>query len=154
MATAVAKREPQTSRGFFRRPLQSIREEMQDLVSQVLGDEAPSWFPASIAPNIDVSETDHAVEVRMDLPGIKPEEIDIQLSNNLLTVSGERKEEKEEKGKTFHRVERRMGSFSRSVLLPCCVQETKVDAKYQNGVLSISLPKTEEAKSHKIKVKS
>src|SRR6185295_17886631 len=120
MATAVAKREPQTSRGFFRRPLQSIREEMQDLVSQVLGDEAPSWFPASIAPNIDVSETDHAVEVRMDLPGIKPEEIDIQLSNNLLTVSGERKEEKEEKGKTFHRVERRMGSFSRSVLLPCC----------------------------------
>jgi HSP20 family protein len=111
---------------------------MQDLFSQVLGEEGPGWFPAALSPNADVSETDHAVEVRMDLPGIKPEEIEIHLSNNLLTVSGERKEEKEEKGKTFHRVERRMGSFSRSIMLPCCVQESKVDAKYKDGVLSIS----------------
>ena len=155
MATALTKREPQTSRGLFRSsPLQTIREEMQDLVAQVLGDQSPSWFPVSLLPKADISETDHAVEVRMDLPGIKPEEIDIQLSNNLLTVSGERKEEKEEKGKTFHRVERRMGTFSRSILLPCCVQEAKVDATYGNGVLSISLPKTDEAKAHKIKVNS
>ncbi len=155
MAATLTKREPQGLRTFFRRcPLDSVRDEMQNVFSQVLGDEGPSLPWERSMPMLDVSETDHAVEVRMDLPGIKPEEIDIQLNNNLLTVSGERKDEKEEKGKTYHRVERTMGSFSRSVLLPCNVQESKVDAKYQAGVLSITLPKTDEAKSHKIKVKT
>jgi HSP20 family protein len=89
----------------------------------------------------------------MDLPGIKPEEIDIQLSNNVLTISGQREESKQEKGETFHRVERRSGSFSRSVTLPCAVAEDRVDARYTDGVLSVTLPKTDEAKSRKIKIK-
>ena len=71
----------------------------------------------------------------------------------MLTVSGERKEEREEKGKTYHRVERRVGSFSRSVTLPCPVREDAVDAQYKNGILTIKLPKTEEAKARKITVK-
>ena len=90
----------------------------------------------------------------MDVPGLKPEEIEIQLNNGILTVSGERREEKEEKGKTFHRIERRHGSFSRSVTLPAAVAEDKVDAQCHDGVLTITLQKTEEAKSRKIKVKS
>jgi HSP20 family protein len=72
----------------------------------------------------------------------------------MLTISGERKDEKEEKGKTFHRVERHYGSFSRSVTLPSAVAEDKVDAQYHDGVLTVTLQKTEEAKSKKIKVKT
>jgi len=103
---------------------------------------------------VDVCETEAAVEVRMDLPGVKADEIDIQMSDTFLTVTGHRTEEKEEKGKTYHRVERRHGTFARTVALPCCVNEAKVDAQYKDGVLKIMLPKTEEAKSRKIKVRS
>jgi HSP20 family protein len=102
---------------------------------------------------LDLSETDTAVETKMDLPGVKPEEIEIQLNGNVLTVSGERKEEQEEKGKTYHRLERRVGNFSRSMTLPCPVEEDEVAASYKDGVLSITLPKTDEAKTRKIKIK-
>ena len=89
----------------------------------------------------------------MDIPGMEAKDIDIQVNANVLTVSGERKEEREEKGKTYHRVERRVGAFSRSVTLPCPVKEDAVDAQYKNGILTIKLPKTEEAKARKITVK-
>ena len=90
----------------------------------------------------------------MDIPGMEAKDIDIQVNGHLLTISGERKEEKEEKGKTYHRIERRSGSFSRSVTLPCPVKEEAVDAQYKNGILMVKLPKAEEAKSKKIAVKS
>jgi HSP20 family protein len=89
----------------------------------------------------------------MDIPGMEAKEIDIQVNANVLTVSGERKEEHEEKGKTYHRIERRVGSFSRSITLPCPVKEDAVEAQYKNGILAIKLPKTEEAKARKILVK-
>jgi HSP20 family protein len=85
---------------------------------------------------------------------VSPKEIDVQVSGNQLIVSGERKEEQEEKGETFHRVERRTGRFSRSILLPCDVQDDGVDAKYQEGVLKITLPKTSEATTRHIEIKS
>ena len=107
-----------------------------------------------LSPHFDLSETDNALEIRMDAPGLKPADIDIQVSGNVLTLSGERKEEQEERGRTFHRVERRSGSFSRSVMLPCTVQEDKIEAKYADGVLAVVLPKTEAARSRKIKVQS
>jgi HSP20 family protein len=90
----------------------------------------------------------------MDIPGMETKDIDIQVNGNLLTISGERKEEREEKGTTFHRVERRVGSFSRTVTLPCPVKEDAVDAQYKNGTLTVKLPKTEETKSKKITVKT
>jgi HSP20 family protein len=102
---------------------------------------------------LDVAETEKSLEIHMDLPGVTAKDIDIQVNGNLLTISGERKEEKEEKGKTFHRVERSYGSFSRTVTLPCDVNENEVAAEYKDGVLTIKLPKTEESKAHKIKVK-
>jgi HSP20 family protein len=101
-----------------------------------------------------MSETEKTISLRLDLPGVAPKEIDIQVSGNQLTVSGERKEEKEEKGETFHRVERRAGRFSRSIMLPCNVQDDKVEAKYQDGVLQITLPKTAEATARHIEVKT
>jgi HSP20 family protein len=154
MATAVAKSEPRQLRPWFRRgPLESIREEMQDLLSRTFGEEGDFFSLNRIAPSLDLSETSGALEVRMDVPGMEAKDIDIQVNANVLTVSGERKEEREEKGKTYHRVERRVGSFSRSVTLPCPVKEDGVDAQYKNGILTIKLPKTEEAKARKITVK-
>lgn len=154
MATAIAKSEPRRLRTLFRRgPLESIREEMQDLISRTFGEEGDLWSVDRITPSLDLSESDNAVEVRMDIPGMEAKDIDIQVNANLLTVSGERKEEREEKGKTYHRVERRVGAFSRSVTLPCPVKEDAVDAQYKNGTLTIKLPKTEEAKARKITVK-
>ena len=78
---------------------------------------------------------------------------DIEVRADTLHVRGEHTEEREEKGKTFHRIERRAGSFSRSVALPCSVDEEKVTAECRDGVLTISLPKTEESKTRKVKVK-
>lgn len=154
MATAIAKSEPRGLRTLFRRrPLESIREEMQDLISRTFGEEGDLWFADRITPSLDLAETDNALEVRMDIPGMEAKDLDIQVNANVLTVSGERKEEHEEKGKTYHRIERRVGTFSRSVTLPSPVKEDAVDAQYKNGILTVKLPKTEEAKSRKITVK-
>ncbi len=154
MASTLTKREPRHMRPWFRLgPLENIREEMEEFISRTFGDGAESWG-VRVVPSLDLSETDSALEVRMDVPGMESKDIDIQVNGNLLTISGERKEEREEKGKTYHRLERRVGSFSRSVTLPCPVQENAVDAQYKNGILTIKLPKTDEAKAHKITVKS
>jgi len=140
-------------RGGGREGLSTLRNEMENLLSNIFEEESDGWFGGTLKPSVDLSETDNAVEVRMDLPGVKAEEINIHINNNLLTVSGERKEEKETKDKTYHRVERRTGSFSRSFGLPCAVAEDEVAADYQDGVLNITLPKAEEAQGRKIKVK-
>jgi HSP20 family protein len=103
-------------------------------------------------PALDLSETNEAIEVRMNVPGVKPENIDVQVNGSLLTITGKSEEEKEEKGKTYHRIERRQGQFSRSVTLPCSINEEKVIANCKEGVLSIHLPKTAEAKNRRIKV--
>lgn len=154
MSTTATKREPRSVGTWFRRgPLGSLREEMEDLFSRAFGEEGGLWPSERIIPSLDLAETEAALEVRMDIPGMEPKDIDIQVNGNLLTISGERKEEKEEKGKTYHRIERRTGSFSRSVTLPCPVKEDAVDAQYKSGILTVKLPKTEEAKAKKISVK-
>jgi HSP20 family protein len=129
-------------------------QDVEDLVGRLWDEGEDGWFVGRTVPSIDVSETDAAVEAKVDLPGMKPDEIDIRLNANVLTVSGERKEEKEEKGKTYHRLERRAGTFSRSITLPCPVAEDEVAAEFHDGVLTITLPKTEQANARKIKVKS
>ena len=153
MATTLATRRLSCLPSLWRSdPFTALREEMNDLRARFMGDEDEGWFAGTLAPSLDVSETDTAVEVRMDLPGVTAKDIDVQVSGNVLTVRGQRQEEKEEKGRTFHRVERSYGSYSRSVTLPCPVAESEVAAEYRDGVLTITLPKTEESKPHKIKV--
>jgi HSP20 family protein len=142
-------------RGLRRRgPASGLLEEVEDLIGRVWEGREDGWSFGYEVPSLDIAETDRTVEAKLDLPGVKPKEIDIQLNGNMLTVSGERKEEKDEKGKTYHRVERRCGNFSRSITLPCAVQEDEVAAEFRDGVLTITLPKTEEAKTRKIAVKS
>lgn len=150
---ALAKKETGLRSLFPRVPFGSFREEFDGLLSR-LGDWEGQWASQYLAPSLDVAESENSIDVSMDVPGMKAENIDIQVVGNLLTISGERSDEKEEQGngKSYHRIERHMGQFSRSVTLPCDVNESQVEATYQNGVLKIKLPKTEEAKAHKIKV--
>lgn len=134
-------------------PFRSLREEMDDLISRFSRD----WngnLQATYRPPTDIAETAEALEIHLDAPGMKPEDISIEVTGNLLKISGERKEEKEEKGKTFHRIERRSGQFYETMTLPCAVKEDKVQAEFHDGVLTITLPKSEDAKTHKVKVKS
>lgn len=154
MSNIVTTRRPTNLTSMWRSdPFTALREEMSDLRHRLMGDEVEGWFSGALAPSVDLSETENTIEVRMDIPGVKPKDIDIQMSGNVLTVTGERQEEKEEKGRTFHRVERQCGTFSRSLTLPTAVNEGEVAAEYKDGVLAITLPKSEEAKPHKVKVK-
>ncbi|WP_218933709.1 Hsp20/alpha crystallin family protein [Rubripirellula lacrimiformis] len=125
---------------------------MENMMSRMFDDTDDSWLGGTLTPTLDVSETDSEVDVKMDLPGMKPEQIDIQVHNNVLSIRGERSEESEKKGRKFHRVERRIGSFARSVSLPSIVDEDNVDANYNDGVLTIRMPKTKEAQAKKIAV--
>jgi HSP20 family protein len=110
------------------------------------------WDTASM-PTMDLYQTEESVVVKMGLPGVKPEDIQVSVTNGVLNIRGEVKEEKEEKEKTYHLRERRYGSFSRSVTLPSNVSVDKSDAVFENGVLTLTLPKAEEAKAKTITVK-
>ena len=104
-------------------------------------------------PQADLVETDDAFEVTLDLPGLKPEDVNVELIEGRLSISGERKEEKEEECKTFHRVERRTGEFRRILTLPCAVNEEEVSAEFNDGVLTVRVLKSEEARTKRIEVK-
>lgn len=95
-----------------------------------------------------------AYQIRMDVPRIKADDITVQVTGDSVHIAGERKEEKEEKGKTYHRLERRSGKFSETLRLPTAVNEEKVQAEFHDGVLSVTLPKTEATKTRTVKVKS
>lgn len=135
--------------------LSDFRKEMDDLFNGFFSSDFnlpdAAWTRA-FTPAFDVSETENEIKVRAELPGLDPENIDVNLTGNLLTVRGEKKEESEEKGENTHRVERKFGAFSRSFRLPAEVDTEKVDASYKNGVLSLNIPKTETAKKKNIKV--
>jgi HSP20 family protein len=104
-------------------------------------------------PSIDVSETKSDLVIKAELPGMDPKDIDISMNNGFLTIKGEKKHEREEKDENYHLVERSYGSFTRSVRLPREVQSDKVIASFKNGVLRVTLPKSEEAKKKEIKIK-
>ena len=152
MTTQMTRSETAPAR-TTRDPFRILRDEFDSLISRFTPWE-PDWLSTSFTPSVDLSESDASLQVRMDVPGVKPDDIDIEVTGRTLRVSGERKEEKEEKGKTFHRIERRSGSFQRVVTLPCDVKDSHVDAHYDQGVLTITLPKNEKDKTHKIKVKN
>jgi HSP20 family protein len=137
-----------------RDPFHTLQEELDDLLSRFSAEWDGEWVPGAMTPTLDLSETADKLEVRTDMPGLKAEDIKVEVTGNTLRISGERKEEKEEKGKTYHRVERRSGTFARAVTLPCAVKEDKVTAECQDGVLTVTLPKSEEAKAHTVKVRA
>lgn len=136
------------------RPFQDLKKEMDRLWQEFFGKSylPERWEVVEWAPAVDVSETDEEVIVKADLPGVKPEEIEINLVDNVLTIKGEKKRETEEKKENYYRVERYYGSFMRAIQLPSEVDGEKVKAQYKDGVLKVTLPKKPEAKKKLIKV--
>ena len=135
------------------REMAALQDRMSRLWSEqfnsLSGDELNA---GSFVPPVDVYEDEHGIQLKMEVPGINEKDIDIRLENNVLTVTGERKLEKEEKQENFHRVERRYGTFSRSFTLPNTVDNESVAASYEKGLLKITLGKRADAKPKQIKV--
>jgi HSP20 family protein len=117
------------------------------------GDKKEAITVAEWSPFVDITEDDKEYLVKAELPEMKKEEIKINVHEDVLSISGERKYEKEEKGKKYHRVERAYGSFVRSFTLPEDADGSKINADYKDGVLKIHLPKSEKAKPKAIEVK-
>jgi HSP20 family protein len=106
------------------------------------------------APALDISERRDAYVVTVEVPGVSPDDLEITLEDGLLTIQGERQFTQESTGQQFHRVERRYGSFRRSITLPARVQAESIEASFENGVLEVIVPKAEEAKPKKITVRA
>lgn len=104
--------------------------------------------------DLDMYQTANDVVVKAAIPGVRPEEVDISLTGDTLTIKGERREEQEVKEEDYFHKERRYGSFSRSVQIPVSVKSDKAEAVFENGILTLSLPKAEEVKPKQIKVKA
>jgi len=117
------------------------------------GGEQESLTVSEWTPLVDITEDDKEYLIKAELPEVKKEEVKVTVENGLLTISGERKIEKEEKGKRYHRVERAYGSFLRSFSLPDDADGTKVNADFKDGLLRVHLAKSENAKPKQIEVK-
>jgi HSP20 family protein len=135
--------------------LEPFRKEMEGVMERFFGEEAGNGMMAAArawAPRVDVEETDKEILVKADLPGVDPKAIEVSVENGILTVRGEKKEEKEEKKKNYHRIERFAGSFYRAIPLPPGTDAEKVAATSANGVVTITIPKKPEAQAKKITV--
>jgi HSP20 family protein len=106
------------------------------------------------SPSVDIFENKDNIVLEAELPGMSPDDVDIAIENNVLTIHGERKFEKKDEGDNFHRVERSYGAFTRSFTLPPTVSGDNVDAVFENGVLRLTLAKREEAKPRRIEIKA
>jgi HSP20 family protein len=116
------------------------------------GDGGDAGEPRGFVPRLSVAETEKGYEISADLPGMKPEELDIEIKNGNLWISGERHEEKEENGKKYHRVEQRFGRFQRVLQLGEAVDPDAIKAEYKDGVLHVCVPKTEAAMARRIPI--
>ena len=135
--------------------LTSLRKQMDRLWDRFLRAPASPEFAAQEwQPVVAILETKDKLLVTAELPGLEPKDIKLSISDNLLTIKGEKKLEKEEKDEHYHFIERYQGSFQRSLRLPVNIKTDKVDALFDKGVLKITLPKTEEARKKEIEVKA
>lgn len=137
----------------FPRFLGEFDPEFPKLFERMFGPEGTLAGEMKFVPEVNLAETEAAVEVTVELPGLKPEEIKVEVHEGQLWITGEKKEEKEEQGKRFHRMERRTGMFRRVLPLPAVVDDGRAEAKFAEGVLKVTLPKTTEARPTAIPVK-
>ncbi len=144
-------------------PILALRHEMDRLFDEFTRewfDLAPfepfAWKSSGFVPKVDVTEDDKEVRVSVELPGMEEKDIDVSLTRDSLTIKGEKKVEKEDKGKDYYRMERSYGAFQRTIPLPEGIDTDKVEATFRNGVLTVVLPRTEEAQKEikKIPVKT
>lgn len=112
-----------------------------------------TFFSSVWAPAVDIAEHENEYVVKVELPGVSKDDVKVTLESNILTIRGEKKKEKEFKEDDYHRMERSYGAFQRSFALPSSVKSDKIDAAYEDGILTVTLPKAEEAKPKQIEVK-
>ena len=146
---AIVRLEP------FRNLLMSQKEELfnrlfNETFPAAFGEQEPTT--RTWAPPVDIYETDNALVLKADLPGIDPKDVDIRIENGVLYLKGERKFEKEEKKENYHRIERSYGAFTRSFALPNSIDADHVKADYKDGQLILTMPKREEAKPKAVKI--
>ncbi len=147
MMTLVRRWDPFREMAELRATMDRLLNETRNL--PMLATEETIWMLP-----LDVSETEDAYIVKASIPGVNPDDIDVTLTDNLLTIKAEVKEEKEVEEAKYHLRERRFGVFSRSITLPTAVEAEKVEAVYENGVLTLTIPKAEEVKPRKIAVQA
>jgi HSP20 family protein len=139
--------------GTFSR-LENDYETFWNPFDRFLKQEDWDMIPQQVFPNVNVAETDDVYEVTAELPGMDVKDVNVEFQNGMLWISGEKKEEKVEKGRTFHRIERNYGKFSRRIDMPGVIKETGIDAEFENGILKVVVPKSQELKPKQIKVKA
>ncbi|MEQ9309648.1 MAG: Hsp20/alpha crystallin family protein [Balneolaceae bacterium] len=123
-----------------------------DIVDEFFNNSATNYRKDNFMPSVDVTESDTQFEVSVELPGLKKEDINVDLEKGRLTISGERKSNKEEEGKNFHRIERQYGKFSRAFYLPESIDDESIIAKYEDGILNITINKSEEKVKKQIEI--
>jgi HSP20 family protein len=149
------------------RPFESLRREVDRLFEDFAGgiwrspvgrsffDIEPAWRTQSVMsamPAVDVTETDKAYEINAELPGMDEKNIEVKVADDVMTIKGEKREEKEEKNKDYYLSERSFGSFQRSFQVPNGVDTDKIEASFKNGVLTVTLPKSTEAQKAEKKI--
>jgi HSP20 family protein len=134
------------------RDMPTLQDRLNRLFQDFSGNQEELMSSGTFVPPVDIYEDEHNIVLKLEVPGVKEDDLRIQMENNTLTIRGERNFEKEEKEENFHRIERRYGAFSRSFTLPNTVDPEKVQANYENGVLKLQMAKRAEAKPRQIKV--
>lgn len=132
------------------------RDPFQTLWSRLFGDTLPEFYgttESNPAPRTNISETDTAYELAFELPGLEDKDIHVHMQDQTLTVTAERQDQREAQGKRWHRVEHRYGRFSRTISLPHDAANTGIEAVYQKGVLTVTVPKAPESRPTKIQVR-
>jgi len=153
------KREERMEEGGTGSPLARFRNEMDNLFERFFGE---TWGPSLLeslparmgwGPRIDLVESENEITMRAELPGIDPNDVNVEVMGSTLTIRGEKKQQKEEKRENYHYVERQYGTFNRRVELPSTVDPNRVNATFKNGLLTITMAKRPDAKAKKIAVK-
>lgn len=144
-------------RGGLMEPFQQLQREMNQLMQRFFGEAEVAEGRADLVawtPRVDVEEDDKQFVVKADLPGVDPKDVEVSVVDNALILRGQKKEEREEKKKNYHRVERFEGQFYREIPLPRGIDADKIQAKSANGVVTVTLPKKAEAQPKKIAVQA
>lgn len=144
-------------RGEQMDPFQHFQQEMNQLVKRFFGESEGVESRAGLlawTPRVDVEEDDKQFVIKADLPGVDPKDVDVSIVENSLVLRGHKKEEREEKKKNYHRVERFEGQFYREIPLPRGIEAEKIQAKSANGVLTVTIPKKAEAQPKKITIQA
>ena len=133
--------------------LAGLHRQMDELFNSFFGDWPLANYEKNVWPAIDIAENENEITVKAEVPGCSVEDIDVAVHGNTLTISGEKKQEHEKREKGYYHMESSYGSFRRQIVLPSGVETDRIDATCKNGVLTLTLPKEEKAKTVKVKVK-